>query len=345
MGPSIGLVSFAAPGLLLSTLKMHEPLDTDTRGTNPLQQSADRYDNELAIFQNAVMDALWTSDQAKGLSVDPRLYWVSVLFTRICCISESVLALCPDRLDPFSTTHWDFASVASLTRNLLEATAFFYYFSEPVDDDEWAVRLLVMQLNDRTQRRRFFVSLREAREIGQLDEEIAGFRIRLSNAFFFKALPLKLQKDLLEGHRPSVSTLREMVRLFQADDQIWPLYDFLSFQSHTLPMSFYRAAEQGRTGIENMHDRAYIAGLLPVATSILLRATGAFKTRFSKLVEFKPEPTGGGTLLIRNIAGKEDSITDVKRVPEGIQFTALRRIPLKARTSTQHDGDLEADDK
>jgi hypothetical protein len=308
---------------------MNPNIEAAQLGTSRLQEAAASYGDVLVSFRLTLLSALWSSDQAGNLAVDSRLYWCAILFTRICCIAESVLALCPDESDAFSTTHWDFTSVASLTRNLVEATAFFYYFSAPVSKNEWSTRLLVMQLNDRTQRVRFFLPTHNQSEINVLGKEIAQFRAELSGNTFFQNLPEGVQKKLLEGNRPSIQTLREMARAFWSSDQEWSLYDFLSAQSHTLPMSFYRAAEQGRTGVENLHDKSYIAGVLPVARGILSGATETFRASFSKLVTFKPEPTGVDLLQVRNLIGKEDLIRDIKKVEGGVRLTLITKKRTK----------------
>ncbi len=56
-------------------------------------------------------------------SPTPQQFYASVLFTRLCVIAISLEKL----LTTKKTDHWDYASVASLTRNILECYLTFFY--------------------------------------------------------------------------------------------------------------------------------------------------------------------------------------------------------------------------
>lgn len=55
-------------------------------------------------------------------SPSPQHFYASVLFTRLCVIAVSLERLLPTK----TTDHWDYASVASLTRNILECYLTFF---------------------------------------------------------------------------------------------------------------------------------------------------------------------------------------------------------------------------
>src|SRR5271156_451970 len=115
------------------------------------------YRSSLANLTDAVEKAIVTSHAGAGLDAGQRRFWGSVLFTRLCTISVSILWLSPrSKVNP-AGKHWDFGSIASMARNLFECALQFYYLGvEPVSDEEWYARLKVMQLHDCLERSRMF---------------------------------------------------------------------------------------------------------------------------------------------------------------------------------------------
>ncbi len=57
------------------------------------------------------------------MSTGHRMYWGSILFTRIVVTAKSVNELLPD---PTAGAHWDFSAAASLARNLLEGCLVYH---------------------------------------------------------------------------------------------------------------------------------------------------------------------------------------------------------------------------
>ena len=125
---------------------MAEP-DTDTR-----------YQQVLALFDDAVVDASRVSRAAADRQVDARPWWASVLFTRICTASMSLLCLVPrSRFAGKSIEHYDFGAVASLARNIAECYfVFFYLCIDDVSNDEWHSRLNILHLHDCVSRLKMF---------------------------------------------------------------------------------------------------------------------------------------------------------------------------------------------
>lgn len=165
----------------------------------------ERYATGMKKFTGAVELAILSSHQAAGIDAGPRRYWGSVLFTRLCNASVSILCLCPgSKVNP-SGDHWDFSAIASLARNLLDCALYFSYFAvEPVSDDEWRARLKVMQLHDCKERQRMF------RALDQTDEQLQGFERQaeelktiLEKNPFFKSLPEVLRRKLLRASGPA----------------------------------------------------------------------------------------------------------------------------------------------
>jgi hypothetical protein len=252
----------------------------------------EHYLSALSGFTDAVEQAIVSSHAATGLDAGQRRYWGSVLFTRLCTTSVSILLLCPgSKVNP-DGTHWDFGSVASLARNLFEcALQFFYLAVEPVNDDEWYARLKVMQLHDCRERMRMF------RAFNPNDPQLRGFEQQagelkslLTGNSCFRSLPQALRKNLLKGERPSILTQDEILeRMGQAPPDVRGYYRFLSSHAHSLPLAYYRMAEHDRgRGEENRVEKGYIAGTLEFCTDLLKRSIDGFQKSFADIASFAP---------------------------------------------------------
>lgn len=89
-------------------------------------------------------------------------FYASILFTKMCTYSVSIKKLSPDPCYIGKEVHWDFGSVASLTRNLIECyLSFFYLCIETCPEEEWDARWKLMNLHDHTSRTKMFESLGE----------------------------------------------------------------------------------------------------------------------------------------------------------------------------------------
>lgn len=248
------------------------------------------YTAQLNTFTSTTERAITSSHAATGVDAGPRGYWASVLFIKLCTTSVSILWLCPGSQLNEDGTHWDFASVATLTRNLFEcAVQFFYFCIEPIGDEEWEARLKVMQLHDCTERSRMFEAYDPS------DPQLTGFaqqaeelRDILQKNTYFRSLPAKLQKILLKGERSSILTQDEILtKMGKSITTIRGYYRFLSSQSHPFPLGFYRTGEHNRgRGEENRVDKGYIAHALEFCADTLKRSTDDFQKIFEDVVSF-----------------------------------------------------------
>jgi hypothetical protein len=80
------------------------------------------YPNCLKNFDNFVSAATAVSQAAGGkFTKSPKAFWASVLFTRLCTTSLSLLMMLHNnRLIKSSIDHWDFSSIATISRVLIE---------------------------------------------------------------------------------------------------------------------------------------------------------------------------------------------------------------------------------
>jgi len=254
----------------------------------------DAYISTLDNFTLTLEKAMNTSYASTGLQCGNRRYWASILFTRLCTFSTSILALCPgSKLNP-KGLHWDFGSIATLTRNLFECgLTFFYLGIEDVTEEEMNVRLMVMDLHDCTARIRMSRDL-VRNEIGckVYEEAIEKLTKKLNMDTFFGTLPVSVQKSVLKGQRACIYTQDEiLIRI--GEDASWSraFYHFLSSHTHSLPVGFSRMADHNRGhGGENDIEKCYISMALDFCTKNLNRSTADMQKAFSDLAKFVDKP-------------------------------------------------------
>jgi hypothetical protein len=219
--------------------------------------NADAYRDAVQTYNQQTARALAASRNYARTQGGERRYWSSVIFLRVLLIGVSIGKLLPDIDAPKLLPWWDFASFANLVRTLFELLLFFRYFTEPSSDSEWRAKLNVMQLNDCTERLRYFTTTGSDEQArGFLKQQIDLIQ-RLEKNPVIQALDERRRKKILEGWRPSILSQREIAEKFGIPDVFWSHFQFLSTYTHSLPMSFYRTDEHKRDGTESEVDRAY----------------------------------------------------------------------------------------
>ena len=199
------------------------------------------------------------------ISTGNRMFWSSVLFTRVVVTAKSVDRMLPD---PKPGEHWDFSAVASLARNLFEACLVHHWLcAEGPNDDERAARFILFHLHDHGSRMRLLPD-------GEFDPEVLEDLVRR-----FDANPVlstwdeKRRRVALRGERtPFVQddVLAEMGFDLVAFRMAYRLF---SQHTHTGPISFYRMLEHDRgTGVETRHEKRYMMVAMGFANNFLGRA-------------------------------------------------------------------------
>jgi Family of unknown function (DUF5677) len=270
------------------------------------------YESSLKHFTEAIEKTLVTSHATANIDGGERLYCASVLYLRLCTFSVSILSLSPgSKMNP-DGVHWDFASIASLTRNLFECALTFHYLAvEQLGDDEWRARLNVMQLHDCMSRYHMF------RDFDPQDAQLPTFltqaeelKAKLSANAYFQSLPEKVRPKLFRGEQANILTQDEILHCMGAEPGQWRgMYRFLSSHAHSFPLAYYRMAEHGRGhGFENYVDKGYMGGALENCAIILSTCTDAMRVLFDGKVAFPTTPPNWGAVrpsrATRRSAGK-----------------------------------------
>ncbi|XQE65840.1 DUF5677 domain-containing protein [Pseudomonas sp. P3C3] len=268
-------------------------VDKGSLGAEP----SEHYLERVQALDNVIRECMHVSQSYAGIrSPSGRHYYASVLFTALITRSVSLANLVPHT--PWASKlieHWDYASVAGITRTILELRlAFFYLCAEPCSDEEWDCRWNIFNLHDCTSRRRMFESLPSgADQLPGFDAQAEELRDRLRNNTFFQSLPPKKQKSLLHGQTAYIMPLEDIGERVGVEKETFRwLYVLLSSHVHGLPMSFYRISsgeeERGR-GLPSETEEGYTSLCLSFVVSLIVGARDELHNFFSNLIPERPE--------------------------------------------------------
>jgi hypothetical protein len=167
--------------------------------------------------------------------------------------------------------------------------AFYYLCVDKVAEDEWNCRWNIFNLHDCLRRRKMFESF------GSTEEKLKGFdaqaeelRTRLRENPYFYSLEKQVQVDCLKAKNVYLLTQDDLMKRIGVDTGFFRgLYIFLSSQTHSYPLGFYRTGEDNRgRGLENRVEKNYICSMLSIARFFVRRAT-------REMVELFPDADRG----------------------------------------------------
>jgi len=273
------------------------------------EPSREEYERALANFDVLVSASTVISQGASGRPAESgRHYHASLLYTRLCGWEISILLNLPgNRLLVSKFEHWDFSTIASLSRDLIECyLAFFYLCVEPIGEDEWECRWNIFNLHDCLRRRRLFEYLgAKGDKLDEYEKHAEELRGRLRNNARFLTLTDSEQKDCLKAKKLYLQSQDELIEKIGVDPRFYRgLYMLLSSHVHTFPLGFYRIGSENRgRGLENTVDRAYICGCLETSAFFVRRAAKEMVGMFPG-ADREISETGRAALAESNFDGK-----------------------------------------
>ena len=237
--------------------------------------------SQKAKLERIVSLGIKISQRVAGRIENHKKGIATILFTRMCTTSVSIIKLSPDNFN----SHWDCTSLFSLTRNLIEIYHTFYYFSiEDATDDERELRKLVFNLHENKSRAdMLYYIANEDKEKGAKVEK--KLKQDINGNTFFKQLNPKKQKYLLKGNTAFIIP-RETIEERMGNDKntFKGLYKFLSNQIHSFPMSFTRmTVHQKGKGIASEVEINYSFAALEQNLNYYLEACLNMITLFPEL--------------------------------------------------------------
>jgi hypothetical protein len=240
------------------------------------------FEEQRVAFAKSVKVAVDTSLFVAGRRTDLRTAWTTWIFGRLCVTCHSINRL----IVPMGGDSWttiDHGSIANLSRNVIETSILVSYLTQDgVSDEEWSCRILAFHLHDCAARVRLFKGFGVKNEYKKNKEALEDLRKRMSENGHFQQLESGVQEKLLGGMLLYVDGLRAVARNAGWDvGHFDAVYTYLSAQSHSTPMSFYRMGEQGIDYATIAPDQFRIVGFaLEHAYQSVDHATGRVRKLF-----------------------------------------------------------------
>jgi hypothetical protein len=203
-----------------------------------------------------------------------RMFWGSVLFTRIVVTAKSLNKLLPD---PKPRQIWDFSAAASLARNLVEACLVYHWLcAEDIAPEVRSGRFVLLYLHDYGSRRRLFPD-----QFGESDPVYEDLVAQFDANPHLAAFSESQRKVALRGERTPFIQDEVLAEMGVDADWFRGMYRFFSQHTHSGPIAFYRMTEHDRgAGAETRTEKKYMLIAIGYAAEFLHRATEEHLTIF-----------------------------------------------------------------
>jgi len=201
------------------------------------------YNERKTVFVGVVKNANIVGNRIGRRKSDNLRVRASWLFMRACVTAQSIVQLFDPRPSEFGDAiYLDHGSIAVLCRALIENIAVLLYIADTtISADEWSCRMHLIDLHDFVNRQQFLSGISFKSSMKSPDKLAATLRSRVADNAFFKTLPSKRQKRLLDGDDMFIDGRHQaMLKLGWGEDATKAVYKYLSNQAHSLAMSFHR---------------------------------------------------------------------------------------------------------
>ena len=198
------------------------------------------------------------------------------IFTRQTLSAMSLSSILPKlSLDKDPDTElWDVSSIASITRNILEAyLAIFYSGIENISNEEAELRFFIGQLH--RNREWYLVHKSQNSDIETLNEFKTGMKEqeeRIKNHSYLSNLTNAQKNKALKGDE-MYYTKADFEKKARICSELRAEYQLLSNFVHPLPLSIERIDNDRGRGTSNVYDISYSLGCITIATKYLAAST------------------------------------------------------------------------
>jgi len=231
-------------------------LENEPAGDTSIEEYRDRLNDIQEILQISITI---TGSLEKGAK---RQVFAVKLYTRLVVTLNSFVRLLPgNRITRDIRLFWDWGSVATVARVLIETYhAFFYIGVDNVPPDEAQARVDLMTLYIESERYRLYKAAgKEVEVTARIEEGLSFHRRQLENNGWFQMLPPKQQKRFLKGEAPLFLSRDEIeARIHVVGPNLRWLSRFFSNQVHSTPFAFSSQSDVRGRGAENEAERFYI---------------------------------------------------------------------------------------
>jgi hypothetical protein len=198
------------------------------------------FDEQIVAFRRLRDNSVAASLAIAGRIADAKAVQASTIFAMMCATSHSINRL----LVPISSDYGatiDHGSIASLCRNLIEASILLSYVTEDgVSEEESTCRRLLFCVHDCSSRVRLFKGINAKKQYADQKEILKDLRNELSNNSFFSKLTEDVRKRALTGAAFYLRGVRSAaINAGWTEEFFDGMYSYLSSQPHFAPMSHF----------------------------------------------------------------------------------------------------------
>ncbi len=220
------------------------------------------YLQNLKTFENFHDFAIDISDKVAGYKVPTHLAKANQLFIRMTMTSLSIIHLLPENTRfPAYNGFWDFFSIASLARNLVENYHMFYYVGvEDIPQLEREFRLMLLVYHHHCEQYKLYrESDSESNIIREFETNLPKEKEDLKSHPFFNNLSKEISGKVLGGKTAMYLNNKEVSnRIHFNTDEFMLMYRLLSNHTHSTHLSFFSMTNVRGNGEENINEIAYI---------------------------------------------------------------------------------------
>jgi hypothetical protein len=244
--------------------------------------------DSFAKFRVALEVARKVSKWVGKRFVGPDLAHASFILFKVVLVADSIRKIAEQEV-PMTRHQLDHFSIASLTRDLMEATIMLSYLTEPgISESTARLRRIVLNLHDCTTRHRMFKAWRNTpgmnarHNLKGFKADIDEQRAELQGHSEFQSLDPEVQTKLLSGTQLYVGGLRGAVRSMGWEKGDFDgAYAYLSAYTHTAPVAFYRMEDKDPSSEEPSSFQYGLAALaLEWATACIDKSVDRARVRF-----------------------------------------------------------------
>jgi hypothetical protein len=234
------------------------------------------YIKNLRIFESTLDFAIEVSDKTSGIFVPPRIVEANQLFTRLTVTSVSIIHLLPyNKIFPSNWRFWDFFSIATLTRNLIDNYLMFYYVGvEKLSDEEIDFRLKVLTFHLNNEKYKLFSELKVDKTVLQdFEKNLPKAKDDLKGHSFFNSLSKEQAGKILTGKAAMYLSHKEIsTRVQFNNEEFMSLYRLFSNHLHSTPFACSTMSNERGRGEENEAEISYLTITLDTCIKYLSAA-------------------------------------------------------------------------
>jgi hypothetical protein len=244
------------------------------------------YSKSFLKYSDTLSVAIKISTLAAGRLVnDDKKVWACILHTKLCVSANSLLKLAPKIETKDKKPHWDFSSMFTLARNIMECyQTLFYLCFDNVSDSELFARKKLFNLHDYYSRVKLFSFTDDKQEDPEVVKKVVK---ELSETEYFKSLNLKQQSHFLKAESAFFINREEIEhKIGREKNEFKLLYKLLSSNTHSYPMGFFGIFGGGRgTSVETEVEVGYSSLALEVSEQYLSHSSNNMLNFFPDIKE------------------------------------------------------------